>query len=91
MLKDKFMFYTCILAVICLFFANQSRACTSDKVLLAKIEYNLTLRIYELDYPSYRSSVINNELWNKAVVKAKFITLDNFACKDINLLQVRGY
>lgn len=91
MFKDKFMFYTCILAVICLFFANQSKACTSDEVLLAKIEYNMALRIYELDYPFYGSSVINNELWNKSVVKAKAITLDNFACKDINLLQVKGY
>lgn len=79
-----------LLSIVCLSFSSNSIACTSNKAILDRIEYKLAIKIYSLNFrKSNKYFVINNKLWDEAVQKARFITLDNFACKDV--LQVRGY
>ena len=89
---NKFNFYVCLGAAVCLFFANESRACENNPKTLAKIEHQLTLRIFAFyikNDDSIESEYGQYILYKEAKDKAHSITMDNFSCREWELLKIK--
>jgi len=91
---DQFVFYTSVLAAVCLFllWGSEAQACTDHKPTLAKIESKLAKTLYAYYFSRQDADITDSGvelMWKISKDKAHQITIENFSCKEFNLMKVK--
>jgi hypothetical protein len=71
---------------------NPAKACTDNKATLTKIEAQLSMKIYSFYFSKLDRDISESGIalmWIESKKKAHMITMDNFSCREFDLMKVK--